>query len=313
MKPGNRNLNRSVLGLALLAFTACSDKSPQIVAAAPASPSAAPTAASTASLPPGLSQSDKGFAVSGPLLVEHQLDLVAQRDGVLAKLHSDVGARVAAGDLLAELDDRQLNSDLEAARAKTRGIEAELKSWQSEAQVLQYDFERAQKMWDAKLISLEQYEHAKYKAEEEQWDVKKVEQLLITANENQHALELELEKTHISAPFSGVLARRYVREGQQVSRGDRLFWITGDGPLRMRFTLPERFIGRVKRGQELPLTTPDLPGQNYRAKVVELSPVVDPSSSTFEVLVELEGSRGELRPGMDASVTLDNLSPDHPR
>ena len=299
-----------MLGLALLALTACSDKSPQIVAAAPASPSAAPTASSTASLPPSLSQSDKGFAVSGPLLVEHQLDLVAQRDGVLAKLHSDVGARVAAGDLLAELDDRQLNSDLEAARAKTRGIEAELKSWQSEAQVLQYDYERAQKMWDAKLISLEQYEHAKYKAEEEQWDVKKVEQILITTKENQHALELEIEKTHISAPFSGVLARRYVREGQQVSRGDRLFWITGDGPLRMRFTLPERFIGHVKRGQELPLTTPDLPGQNYRAKVVELSPVIDPSSSTFEVLVELEGARGELRPGMDASVTLDNLSPD---
>ena len=268
-----------------------------------------PLAASTASLP----QSDKGFAVSGPLLVEHQLDLVAQRDGVLAKLHSDVGARVAAGDLLAELDDRQLNSDLEAARAKTRGTEAELKSWQAEAQVLQYDYDRAQKMWDAKLISLEQFEHAKYKAEEEQWDVKKVEQMLITAKENQHALELELERTRISAPFAGVLARRYVREGQQVSRGDRLFWITGDGPLRMRFTLPERFIGHVKRGHELPLTTPDLPGQNYRAKVVELSPVVDPSSSTFEVLVELQGSRGELRPGMDASVTLDNLSLDNPK
>ena len=302
-----------MLGLALLAFTSCSDKSPQIVAAAPASPSAAPTGSSTASLPPSLPQSDKGFAVSGPLLVEHQLDLVAQRDGVLAKLHSDVGARVAAGDLLAELDDRQLNSDLEAARAKTRGTEAELKSWQAEAQVLQYDYDRAQKMWDAKLISLEQFEHAKYKAEEEQWDVKKVEQMLITARQNQQALELELEKTHISAPFAGVLARRYVREGQQVSRGDRLFWITGDGPLRMRFTLPERFIGHVRRGQELPLTTPDLPGQNYRAKVVELSPVIDPSSSTFEVLVELEGSRGELRPGMDASVTLDNLSPDNAR
>ncbi len=262
---------------------------------------------------PAFRRVTKGFAVSGPLLVEHQLDLVAQRDGVLAKLHSDVGARVAAGDLLAELDDRQLNSDLEAARAKTRGTEAELKSWQAEAQVLQYDYDRAQKMWDAKLISLEQFEHAKYKAEEEQWDVKKVEQMLITAKENQHALELELERTRISAPFAGVLARRYVREGQQVSRGDRLFWITGDGPLRMRFTLPERFIGHVKRGLELPLTTPDLPGQNYRAKVVELSPVIDPSSSTFEVLVELQGSRGELRPGMDASVTLDNLSLDNPK
>jgi multidrug efflux pump subunit AcrA (membrane-fusion protein) len=75
----------------------------------------------------------------------------------------------------------------------------------------------------------------------------------------------------------------------------------------MRFTLPEKFIGRVMRGQELPLTTPDIPNQNYKSKVVEVSPVVDPSSSTFEVLVELEGPRGELRPGMDASVSLENL------
>jgi hypothetical protein len=47
----------------------------------------------------------------------------------------------------------------------------------------------------------------------------------------------------------------------------------------MRFTLPERFIGHVKRGQQLPLTTPDLPGQNYRAKIVELSPVMIPRAA----------------------------------
>ena len=292
-----------VLALALPVMTACSGQNPESAAAAP-SPTQ-PAASSSATN--NTATSERGLAVSGPLIVEHQLDLLAQREGVVAKLHADVGARVSAGDLLAELDNQQLATDLEAARAKTRGTEAELKSWQAEAQVLQYDYERAQKMWEAKLIPLEQFEHAKYKAEEEQWDVKKVEQLLITAKENQHALELELEKTRIRAPFSGVLARRYVREGQQVARGDRLFWITGDGPLQMRFTLPEKFIGRVKRGQELPLTTPDLPNQNYKSKVVEVSPVVDPSSSTFEVLVEVEGPRGDLRPGMDASLSLDNL------
>lgn len=289
-----------LLGLALI-LTACSEQGPESVSAAPA-PAPAPI-----SKPASTPLNDSSVTVSGPLVVEHQLDLLAQRDGVMARLVSDVGARVKTGDVLAELDDRQLASDLEAARSKTSGTEAEVKSWQSEAKVLQSDYERAKKLWEAQLIPLEQFEHTKYKAEEEQFEVQRVEQLLITAKANQHSLELELEKTRIRAPFSGIVARRYVREGQQVTRGDRLFWITGDGPLHMRFTMPEKFIGQIKRGQDLALSTPDLPDQSFKAKVVEVSPVVDPSSSTFEVMVAVEGSRGALRPGMNASVKLDML------
>ncbi|HLZ41011.1 MAG TPA: efflux RND transporter periplasmic adaptor subunit [Candidatus Sulfotelmatobacter sp.] len=290
-----------LLGLGSLAFTACSVQTPDRVSAAttpsPAPPPPAPDPIAT----------ERPFTVSGPLVVEHQLDLLAQRDGIVAKLNSDVGSRANAGDVLAELDDRQLTSEVEAARSKTLSTEAGLNSWKSEAKVLDADYERAKKLWDFQLIPLEQFEHAKYKAEEEHYEVQRVEQMLVTDKANQQSLELELEKTRVRAPFSGVVARRYVREGQQVARGDRLFWITGDGPLRMRFTMPERYIGRVKRGQELPLTTPDLPGQSYKARVLEVSPVVDPASSTFEVLVELQGTRGDLRPGMDANITLDTL------
>jgi membrane fusion protein (multidrug efflux system) len=116
---------------------------------------------------------------------------------------------------------------------------------------------------------------------------------------------LELEKTRIRAPFPGVVARRYVREGQQVARGDRLFWVTAEAPLRMRFTLPEKFLGRIKLGQQLTLTLPDFPDEQHRTKVVELSPVVDPTSGTFEGMVEVAGPSGRLHPGMNAIVHID--------
>jgi multidrug efflux system membrane fusion protein len=233
--------------------------------------------------------------------------VLAQREGVIAELRSEVGAHVRAGDLLAQLDDRQLVADLEGARAKTRSTEADLKAWQAEAKVLQSDYERAEKMWEAQITTKEQLDHAKFKAEADQFDVQRVEQLLVNARETQRSLELELDKTKIRAPFSGVVARRYVRQGQQVARGDRLFWVTAEGPLGMRFTLPEKFIGRLKKGQELPMTTLDLPDKKYKVRVVQMSPVVDPASSTIEVTVELEGKPGSLRPGMDASVRLENL------
>jgi RND family efflux transporter MFP subunit len=220
-------------------------------------------------------------------------------------LHSDAGAHVHAGDLLAQFDDRQVSADLEAARAKTASIEADLKAWQAEARVLQSDFDRAQKMWDAHLITREAYEHAKYKAEADQFDVQRVEQLLLNAKETQRSLELELEKTQIRAPFSGVVARRYVRQEQQVAKGDRLFWVTAEGPLRMRFTVPERFIGELKVGQRFALTVSDFPGQEHQAKVVQLSPIVDPTSGTLDGMVELMGTPGPLRPGMNSTLRID--------
>src|SRR5260370_28747774 len=115
------------------------------------------------------------------------------------------------------------------------------------------------------------------------------------------------------APFDALVARRYVRAGQQVAKGDRLFWVTAEGPLRLRFTLAERFLGRLRKGQQVPLSSPDVPQGRYVAKVIEVSPVVDPASGTVEVLVEVVGASGQLRPGMTASVLLHNLLGTSPR
>ncbi len=156
------------------------------------------------------------------------------------------------------------------------------------------------------LISEEQLQHAKYKAESDQWDVKRVEETLNTAHNEEHSLELELEKMKITAPFDGLIARRYAREGQSISKGDRLFWVTAEAPLLMRFTLPETYFGRVRSVQQFEITSPDVPGEKHTARVKEVSPVVDPSSGTFEVLVELMGDRGSLRPGMTANTHIEN-------
>jgi len=289
------------LGAALLAG-GCGDtksSSPAVTNAA-SPPAPAPKATPPAEAP------DSALLVSGPIIVEHQVDVTAQRDGVLAKIFFDAPTRVRAGTVLARLDDRQIAANLEATRAKSRSIAADLKNWQSEAQVLEADYVRAKRLWDLGLISEEQLQHAKYKAESDQWDIKRVEETLNTAHQEERSLELELEKTKITAPFQGLIARRYVREGQSVTKGDRLFWVTAEAPLLMRFTLPERYFGRVRPAQQFEITLPDLPGEKHACRVKEVSPVVDPSSGTFEVLVELLGDHGALRPGMTANLKIGN-------
>jgi membrane fusion protein, multidrug efflux system len=284
-----------VLGIAFL--LACGENSSkEVVAAAPLS-AATPTATSA---------SEAVFVASGPLVVEHQVDVAAQRDGLVSKILAEPGTRVKHGQVLALLDDRQISADLEAARAKTRSMEADLKNWQAETKVLQSDYERAQKLWEAQIISREQVDHDRYKLESDQYDVQRSQELLENSRHVERSLELELEKTRISAPFEGIVARRYVRAGQEVAHGDRLFWVTAEAPLRVRFTLPEHFVGRIKKGTPLSLTTVDLPDEKHNLRVIEVSPVVDPSSATIEVLAELVGNHGQLRPGMSTNILVPN-------
>jgi membrane fusion protein, multidrug efflux system len=279
----------------------CGGEKPGTVVAAPRNKPAAP--ASTPAQP----AIEEGLSVSGPLIVEQEVEVMAQRDGVVTNISADAGARVKAGTVLATLDGRQLTANLEAARAKTRSIQADLKNWEAEAKVLEADLVRAQRLWDEKLIAEEQLQHAQYKAESDQWDILRVREQLNTAKEEEHSLELELEKTRIAAPFDGLVARRYVRAGQTVAKGERLFWVTAEGPLLLRFTLPEKFVGHVQRGLVLPIVSPDVPDEKHSARIKEVSPVVDPSSGTIEVLAELLGDHGNLRPGMTANVRI--LSP----
>ena len=271
----------------------------------PAAPTLAEAAAPRPKPPATMDLPETPLIVSGPIIVEHQVEVTAQRDGVLEKVFFDAPARVKAGSLLAKLDDRQIGANLEAARAKSRSVAADLKNWEAEGEVNKADYGRARQLWNLGLISEEQLQHAKFKAESDQWDVLRVAEMLNTAHQEERSLELELEKTKIFAPFSGLIARRYVREGQNIVKGERLFWVTAEAPLLMRFTLPEKHFGRIHQGQSVELTSADAAGETHTARVREISPVVDPSSGTFEVLVDLTGDRGSLRPGMTASVHLD--------
>jgi RND family efflux transporter MFP subunit len=291
----------------VLVSAACSSSpAAPAVSVAAAEPAPAPTTSGSINK---TSSSAGEFVASGPIIVEDQVDVTAQRDGVVDRVLAEPGTPVKKGQLLAALDNRQITSDLEAARAKTRSTEDDLKNWEAEAKVLDSDYARAEKMWEAQIIPKEQLEHAKYKAESDQWDVKRVSELLTNAKQAERSLELELEKTQITAPFNGIVARRYVRAGQSVTRNDRLFWVTAVAPLRIRVTLPEKFLGHIKSGSTMTVTPAEelSSDRQYRARMIQVSPVVDPSSDTIEILAELYGDTSGLRPGMRANVHLPDV------
>lgn len=286
----------------LLTAVGCSGvsrSSEPTVAAATATPAPAPVSAPE---PATLPQQD--LVTTGPVTMEQQIDVVALRAGVITSLTADVDAAVSLGQPLAQLDDRQVTADRDAARFKVQSLQSDLKNWQAEVDVRKTDLRRAEAMREAGINTQEALDHARYDLTAVQYEVDRQRGEMQAAEANLQSLDLELQKTRIIAPFAGVVSQRYVRLGQYVNVGDRLFQITGNSPMEVRFTLPERDIPLIRRGERVIVSpTPDF-HQTASASVTHLSPVVDPGSGTIEVTAVLLKRVPGLLPGMVASIRI---------
>jgi len=289
-----------VLLLAVLVLQACSRAAPvtQAVAATPAGNAEAALPAPT---PP---REEDGYVASGPLIVENQVDVTALRSGVISEILVDVGQAVHQGQLLARLDDRQAMAERDAADSKLKSCEANVNDWEAETKLAQADYERAQRMRDAGINTQEELEHARYKLEGSRFEIEKAKRELDSARDALRVADLELQKTRIEAPFDGVVARRYVRAGQTAAAGDRMFWVSAVSPLLVKFTLPERFLSRIKTGDLVYVSSISAGDESHSARVVQMSPVVDPASDSIDLMAKVEGKPGSLRPGMTVNIRM---------
>ena len=271
------------------------------VAAATTTPVSVP-AASPAPRPESPPPQD--LVTTGPVTMEQQIDVVALRAGVVTSLTADVDSPVSKGQLLAQLDDREVTANRDAAKFRVQSLEADLKNWQAEVEVRKTDLRRAEAMRQAGINTQEALDHARYDLTATQFEVDRQRGEMEAAQATLQALNLELQKTRVGALFGGVVSQRYVRLGQYVNIGDRLFQITGNSPMEVRFTLPERDIPLIRRGERVTVSPTADFRETAAASVTHLSPVVDPGSGTIEVTAVLAKRVPGLLPGMVANIRI---------
>ena len=211
------------------------------------------------------------LSLPAQLYVEHDAAIYARSAGVVESILVDLGARVAAGQLLARLENTDQTIALE--QAKDRHDNA----------VVQADRQRALK--SAGVTT--------------QADSERVELELREAVLALRKAQRDFDLTRIVAPFGGVVTGRTARVGRLVEAGDSLFHVTALSPVLASVRVPEASAFGVKLGAEADVVGPR--GETARARVVRASPVIDPASGTREVVVQLTGG-DRMPPG--SSVTL---------
>ena len=287
----------AALVLAALGVVGCSsESSPKAQSAARPSTPAPSTPMAAAS----------GQEILSVLSVEHEVDVLAERDGVLVEILQDEGGRVSKGTVLARLDDRQLLAEMDQARASLSVAENNVKYNEAELKARQAAHRRAQEMHKLGLNSQADLEEAEFRATGAEYDLASWRAVVDRTRAEIRKLEIDLEKTRLRAPFGGVVARRYANLGQNVIKDDKAFRVSEMNPLQVRFLVPETAERRPRPGEIVNVVAVSDSQRVYPARITMVSPTVDPASGSYDVTARLTGSDlSELRPGMSVKVLWD--------
>ena len=116
--------------------------------------------------------------------------------------------------------------------------------------------------------------------------------------------------TTIRTPVGGVIKTLGVRQGMTVAQGQTLAEVNGLGTVWLNAAVPEAIAGKLRIGTFVTATLAAFPGESFRGRIAAILPQADAASRTLTIRVELPNRGGRLRPGMFASVALDQGSRD---
>jgi RND family efflux transporter MFP subunit len=218
--------------------------------------------------------------------------IFAQTSGYLKKWYFDIGAKVRAGAVLAEIDTPQVDAQLAQAQAQ-------LKVAQATNDLSKVTYERFQDLFQRKVIAAQDFDTAADNYGQNQATV-------IADQANVNRLEaLEAFKT-VRAPFDGIVTARNTDIGAFIplGSGTQLFRVARISPLRVYVDVPESFTEFVKVGAEADLTVGRVGRRIFAARVVGTAGAINPTAKRLLTELEVPNKTGELLPGAYVQVTL---------
>jgi membrane fusion protein (multidrug efflux system) len=219
----------------------------------------------------------------GTLVAEDATEILPENSGRLTYLNIREGAFVKKGELLGRI----FNDDLKA----------QLKKLQIQLETAEKTKSRYESLLAIQGVSRQEY------------DLKVLEEKNIRSEIE--ILSATLRKTEIRAPYDGILGLKMVSEGAFVTPTSKLTTIRKKGGIKLEFTVPERFLGKCKAGDEL-LFQPEGGSQYYRARLYASQTSVTESSRSLTWRAEVTGDAGTLLPGTFVKVktqfAMDSLS-----
>ncbi|MEZ4386096.1 MAG: efflux RND transporter periplasmic adaptor subunit [Candidatus Krumholzibacteriia bacterium] len=215
------------------------------------------------------------YGATASLEAEKSVEVTSRVEGIVGVLRAEEGDAVAAGARLLSIENPALQYRLDQAAAKAAQLGAA--------------YRRLEQMQAEDLASAEELEAARASFDD--------------AVAAEGLARLDVEYLQVAAPFAGVVTARLVDLGQNISAGQPLFSLADVTPLLARVHVPSREFRQLTLDQEVELVL-DSAGTRLKGMITLISPVIDPTSGTIKVTVEVADYPAGTRPGDFAEVRI---------
>lgn len=222
--------------------------------------------------------------------------IYARTNGYLKRWYVDIGARVKAGQLLAEIDTPEVDQQLRQARADLSTAEANM-------HLSEITSTRYQGLLKTDSVSQQEADNAN-------GDFAAKKAIVQSSQANLRRLEELQSFEKIYAPFDGVITARNTDIGQLIDSGSaggpksELFHIAQPGKLRVYVNVPQVYSQLAKPGLKADLTLSEFPGRRFEGTLIRTADAIDFATRTLLVEIEVNNPTGELLSGAYAEVHL---------
>lgn len=200
----------------------------------------------------------------------------ADLPGTIDKIHFESGQWVHQGDILVELDTRQER--------------AQLASLEAQRDLAKINYDRAQELVKAGVISRSDYDNASAQQKATEAQVGDI--------------RAAIARKTIRAPFTGVLGIRQVSLGQYLAAGQAIVSLQSLSPIYVNFGVPQQDTSKVIPGHVLRVTNNDLPGLGFTGRIIAIDSVINEQTRNIQVQAVVTNKDNKLRPGMFVQVEL---------
>ena len=215
------------------------------------------------------------FEVVGTIEALAAVTVVGEIDALITSLPFAEGSTVKKGDLIARLDDGQLAAEVARAEALRDQTKA--------------SFERVKSIVGQGAGSPQ--------------DLDDASAALKVAEANLDLARARFAKTRIVAPFNGVVGSRRVSVGTFLRSGQAITDLANVDEMRVTFSAPERFLGRLKQGANVAVSTPAFPDTTLQGQILVVDPMIDEATRTARVVARVQNPSRRFRPGMSANIS----------
>jgi RND family efflux transporter MFP subunit len=267
------------------------------------------------------------LVLPGSIQAVTEAPVLSRSSGYVKRRYVDIGDRVSAGQLLAELEAPELLQMLlqaEAALGQTKSAveqaSANLQQSRTNERLAEVTAQRWANLFKRGVVSRQENDTYQAQYDSQKANTQALEKAVAAARSNVAAAEANVARltelkgfSKVHAPFAGVITVRNVDTGALVSEGSTLlFRIAQTNRLRTYLNLSQADASSVRVGQVATLTIPDLPGRKFAGTVTRTANALDPATRTLLTEVQVANPDGALMPGMYAEVDLTTARKDPP-